>query len=53
MEGDQTEVEFDMLDVEAQPQNARQLSEEGRKMLRENLWDVQLLIRFLMLLPTH
>ncbi len=39
MEGDQTEVEFDMLDAEAQPQNARQLSEEGRKMLRENLWD--------------
>lgn len=39
MDGDQAEVEFDMLDLEEQPQNTRHLSEEGRQMLRDNLWD--------------
>jgi hypothetical protein len=39
MDGDQAEAEFDMLDLEDQPQNAKQLSEEGRQMLRDNLWD--------------
>lgn len=39
MDGDQAEVEFDMLDLEDQPQNAKQLSEEGRRIMRDNLWD--------------
>lgn len=38
-DGDQVDVEFDMLDLEIQPQNAKQLIENGRRTLRENLWD--------------
>ena len=39
LEGDQTEVEFDMLDLEVRPPNAKQLSDEGHRALQDNLWD--------------
>ena len=39
IDGDQVEVEFDMLDIDAQPLNAKQLVEEGHKSLRDNVWD--------------
>lgn len=39
IDDDQVEVEFDMLDIEAQPLNAKQLAEEGRKSLSDNVWD--------------
>lgn len=39
IEGDQTEIEFDMLDREVQPLNSKQLCEEGRSTIRDNLWD--------------
>lgn len=37
--GDQIDIELDMLDVQDQPQNIRQLVEEGRKVIGANLWD--------------
>ncbi|MEE9912226.1 MAG: AAA family ATPase [Deltaproteobacteria bacterium] len=37
-DGDQTEVEFDMLEVDAYPQNSVSFIEHGRK-IRDNLWD--------------
>lgn len=37
-DGDQVEVEFDMLDIGDIPHNSQKLIEEGRK-LRDNLWD--------------
>jgi len=39
IDGDQVEIEFDMLDIETQPLNAKQLAEEGHKSLRDNVWD--------------
>ena len=38
-DGDQVDVEFDMLDVDDIPQNSRQLIDEGRMVLRDNIWD--------------
>ncbi|MBI4844302.1 MAG: AAA family ATPase [Nitrospirae bacterium] len=37
-DGDQVEVEFDMLDTGDLPSDSQKLKEEGRK-LRDNLWD--------------
>lgn len=39
MDGDQAELEFDMLDIEMEPQNSKQLCEECRRTLRDNFWD--------------
>jgi len=38
-DGDQVDIELDMLDVQDQPQNVRQLVENGRKAIGANLWD--------------
>ena len=38
IDGDQVDIEFDMLDVQDQPQNVRQLVEDGRKAIEVNLW---------------
>ncbi|MEW6110495.1 MAG: AAA domain-containing protein [Thermodesulfobacteriota bacterium] len=38
-EGAQTAVEFDMLELEHRPVNAKQLAENGSKALQENPWD--------------
>lgn len=39
VDGDQVDIELDMLDVQDQPQNVRQLVEDGRKVIGANLWD--------------
>jgi len=39
IDGDQADVELDMLDIQDQPQNIRQLVEEGRSAIGSNLWD--------------
>ncbi len=39
VDGDQIDIELDMLDVQDQPQNVRQLVEDGRKAIGANLWD--------------
>ncbi|MFZ5995043.1 MAG: AAA domain-containing protein [Thermodesulfobacteriota bacterium] len=39
IDGDQVDIELDMLDVQDQPQNIRQLFEDGRKAIGANLWD--------------
>ncbi len=38
IDGDQIDIELDMLDVQDQPQNARQLIESGRNAIGANLW---------------
>ncbi len=38
IDGDQVDIELDMLDVQDQPQNARQLIEIGRNTIDANLW---------------
>jgi len=38
IDGDQIDIELDMLDVQDQPQNVRQLVEDGRKIIGANLW---------------
>jgi hypothetical protein len=38
IDGDQVDIELDMLDVQDQPQNARQLIEIGRNTIGANLW---------------
>ncbi|MHB8790208.1 MAG: AAA domain-containing protein [Desulfobulbaceae bacterium] len=37
-DGDQVDIELDMLDLQDQPQNARQLVEDGRNAIGANLW---------------
>jgi very-short-patch-repair endonuclease len=39
VDGDQVDIELDMLDIQDQPQNVRQLVEDGRKAIGANLWD--------------
>lgn len=39
VDGDQVDIELDMLDVLDQPQNARQLIEDGRAQIGADLWD--------------
>ena len=39
VDGEQVDVELDMLDVQDQPQNVRQLVENGRQAIGANLWD--------------
>lgn len=39
IDGDQVDIELDMLDIQVQPQNVRQLIEEGRNIMRANFWD--------------
>ena len=39
MDGEQATVELDMLDIQDQPSNTRQLVEDGRQLLQVNLWD--------------
>lgn len=39
VDGDQVDIELDMLDVQDQPQNVRQLVEDSRKAIGANLWD--------------
>jgi very-short-patch-repair endonuclease len=38
VDGDQVGIELDMLDVQDQPQNVRQLVEDGRNNIGANLW---------------
>lgn len=38
IDGDQVDIELDMLDVQDQPQNVRQLIESGRNAIGANLW---------------
>lgn len=38
IEGDQVDIELDMLDVQDQPQNIRQLVKDGREAIGANLW---------------
>lgn len=38
VDGDQVDIELDMLDVQDQPQNVRQLVEDGRNIIGANLW---------------
>jgi len=38
IEGDQVDIELDMLDVQDQPQNIRQLVRDGREAIGANLW---------------
>ncbi len=38
IDGDQVDIEFDMLDVQDRPQNAHQLVEDGHKAIEANLW---------------
>ena len=38
IDGDQVDIELDMLDVQDQPQNVRQLVENGRKAIGSDLW---------------
>ena len=38
IDGDQVDIELDMLDVQDQPQNVRQLIDEGRTAIGANLW---------------
>lgn len=39
MDGEQVTVELDMLDIQDQPSNARQLVDDGREWLQFNLWN--------------
>jgi len=39
VDGDPVDIELDMLDVQDQPQNVRQLVEDGRQVIGANLWD--------------
>jgi hypothetical protein len=38
-DGNQVEVELDMLDITVQPQNTKRLIEDGRNALKTNIWD--------------
>ncbi|MBN2287626.1 MAG: AAA family ATPase [Tissierellales bacterium] len=38
VDGDQVDIEFDMLDIQDQPQNVHQLMENGRKVIGADLW---------------
>ncbi|MCK5642482.1 MAG: hypothetical protein KAJ19_16870 [Gammaproteobacteria bacterium] len=39
VDGDQVDIELDMLDIHDRPQNARQLVKGGREAIGANLWD--------------